>query len=250
MILAAVCRRLPLGSVFSGRTAAYLHGLDIAPCDPVEATIPSPFSVSARAGVCLRRADLADDDVANRRGLPVTSAVRTVADLGGRDPLTEAVVAVDMALHKRLVDRSQLRAYADAHRGRSGVARLRRARVFAEPASESPMETRLRMLLVLAGLPRPQVQVPLRDAWGRFLARADLYYPAQGLALEYDGGTHRESLVQDDRRQNQLMDAGYRLLRFTAADVFRAPDTVVALVRGTLAARKRVVVDNDTEFRA
>ncbi len=99
------------------------------------------------------------------------------------------------------------------------------------------METRLRLLLVLAGLPRPHTQVPLYDDRGRFLGRPDLYYPDQRLCLEYDGGTHRDSLVEHDRRQNRLVNAGYRLLRFTAGDVQRAPDTVVTQVRAALAAR-------------
>jgi len=80
------------------------------------------------------------------------------------------------------------------------------------------MEARLRMLLIGAGLPRPQVQVALYDDQGRFLARTDLYYPDHRLALEYDGGTHRESLVEDNRRQNRLLRAGFRLLRFTASE--------------------------------
>ena len=50
------------------------------------------------------------------------------------------------------------------------------------------------------------------------------------LGLEYDGSTHRDSLAADNGRQNRLQDAGYRLLRFTAADVNRTPDAVVELV--------------------
>src|SRR5438067_13649072 len=64
------------------------------------------------------------------------------------------------------------------------------------------METRLRMLLVLAGLPRPAAQVSLQDARGRFLGRPDLYCPGARLGIEYDGATHRESLAADNRRQN------------------------------------------------
>ena len=77
------------------------------------------------------------------------------------------------------------------------------------------METRLRLALVLAGLPKPEVQVSLPGVH----ARADLYYPAAGLVIEYDGATHRESLGADNRRQNRLVNAGYRVLRFTATDV-------------------------------
>jgi len=96
------------------------------------------------------------------------------------------------------------------------------------------METRLRWLLLRAGLPRPQVQVDLRDSDGRFLGRADLYYSAARLVIEYDGVNHRDRMVEDNRRQNALLNAGFRLLRFTAADVNQRPDALVAQVRGAL----------------
>ena len=125
-----------------------------------------------------------------------------------------------MALHRRLVNPESLRPLSLAK--------------FAA-AAESAMETRLRWLLVQAGLPRPDVQTDLRDGEGRFLGRADLYYPSARLVLEYDGGNHRERLVDDNRRQNQLLNAGFRMLRFTAADVYQRPDVVAAQVRGSLA---------------
>ena len=154
-----------------------------------------------------------------------------MVDLSRRLPLVEAVVAADMALHGRLLDLEQLRAYLRANRDRKGVAHVRRVLDLAEPAAESPMETRLRLLLVFAGLPRPEAQVPLHDAHGHFLGRPDLYYRDRRLCIEYDGATHRESLVADDRRQNALVGAGFRLLRFTAADVLRAPAPLVERVR-------------------
>jgi hypothetical protein len=116
----------------------------------------------------------------------------------------------------------------------TGVARLRRVIELAERAAESAMETRLRMLLVLAGLPPPEAQVPLHDERGRFLGRPDLYYRAQRLGVEYDGGTHRDSLLEDNRRQNRLLNAGFRILRFAAADVHRTPDSIVAVVQAAL----------------
>ncbi|MBO0686900.1 MAG: DUF559 domain-containing protein, partial [Candidatus Dormibacteraeota bacterium] len=110
----------------------------------------------------------------------------------------------------------------------------RRVLVLAEPAAESPMETRLRLVLVLAGLPRPVAQVSLRDDTGEFLARPDLYYPQARLAIEYDGGTHRGSLTADNRRQNRLQRSGVRLLRYTAPDVYGRQDAIVAEVRALL----------------
>lgn len=92
------------------------------------------------------------------------------------------------------------------------------------------METRLRMLLISHGLPRPEVQVSLHDRSGLFIARPDLFYPRSRLALEYDGGIHRSRLVSDNRRQNLLVEAGYRVLRFTAGDILHRPASVVAQV--------------------
>ena len=94
------------------------------------------------------------------------------------------------------------------------------------------METRLRWTLIQAGLPKPEVQTELRNQEGRFVGRADLYYPQSRLVIEYDGANHRDRLVEDNRRQNALLAAGFRLLRFTAAD---RPETVTALVKNALA---------------
>ena len=173
-------------------------------------------------------------DVVKARGLPVTSPLRTLRDLCVRLSLTEAVVVADMALHARLISTANLSVSADESAGSQGVPKLRKVIEHVEPAAESPMETRLRMLLVLAGLPRPEVQVAIHDPLRRFLGRLDLYYPEQRLGLEYDGATHRETLAEDNRRQNRLVDAGVRLLRFTATDIYNTPDVVVGLVRKAL----------------
>ena len=234
LLLSAVARRLPPGAAFSGRTAAWLHGLDMAPCDPIEVTIPDPTGTRRRAGVSVNRPALAFDEIVIRRGLPTTAALRTVVDLAGRSPLTEGVVAADMFLHAGLVSMDQLRAYVAEHPGVKGIARLRRVVGLAEPKAESAMETRLRILLVLARLPPPEVQVSIHDDKGHFLGRPDLLYSRQRLAIEYDGGTHRERMVDDNRRQNGLVGAGLRLLRFTAADVYGTPNLVVLQVRHAL----------------
>ena len=231
--LTAVARRLPPGAAFSGWTAAWLHGLDVEPCNPIEVT--EPFGNGRRVGARHRRAALASEEIVRRRGLPATSPLRTVVDLGRRDPITEGVVAADLFLYARLVSIKEVRAYVAVHARAKGISRLRRVVELAEPKTESAMETRLRMLLVLAGLPRPQVQVPLCDNHGRWLGRPDLLYRDQRLGIEYDGSNHRERLVDDDRRQNRLIGSGLRILRFTSADVYGAPESVVADVRHGLA---------------
>jgi hypothetical protein len=205
---------------FSGKTAAWLHGLDV-PCDPIETIRPE-----------------ADDcDVVVRRGFRTTSLPRTIFDLSSRLSLVEAVVVADQALHLRLARRGELSGWIDSRSGRKGVRRARQVIDLAQIGAESPMESRLRMLLVLNGLPRPELQVTIHDEEGSPLGRPDLYYREQRLGLEYDGDTHRASLVEDNRRQNRLLMAGVTLLRFTASDVMRRPDMVLAQVRNMLAGR-------------
>ncbi len=123
--LIAVARRMP-AAVFSGRTAGWLHGLDLPPVNPVE-VILQDFHASSRAGVKLQRTTLLRGDVIQRRGLSVTSGLRTAVDLGSRTPLVDGVVALDMALHRRIVSLTKLRSFCEAARGAKGAARLRRA---------------------------------------------------------------------------------------------------------------------------
>jgi hypothetical protein len=189
--LQAVADRMPVEYAFSGLTAAWLLGLDVAWGDPIEVTIDREVPVRARAGVRLRRAALPQSDVINRQGFRTTSAMRTVCDLGSRRDLVGSVVAVDLALHACLVTLPQLGSHVQAHPGQKGVKRLRRAVRLADPRSESPMETRLRMELIKARLPCPCVQAEIRDAAGDFIARADLYYPDRKSVIEYDGDNHR-----------------------------------------------------------
>jgi hypothetical protein len=137
----------------------------------------------------------------------------------------------------RLARCAELSGWINGRSGRKGVRRARQVIDLAEVGAESPMESRLRMLLVLNGLPRPELQVTIRDEEGVPAGRPDLYYREQRLGIEYDGETHRASLVEDNRRQNRLLMAGVTLLRFTASDVTRRPDSVLAQVRDMLAGR-------------
>lgn len=240
VMLEAARRRLPSSAVFSGLTAAWLHGLDVEPCDPIEATIANGNGVSARSGVSLRRTTMPLDDAVTIRGFRAKSIVRTLLELSGRLSVTEAVVLTDMALRLRATSGDDLTSWISKNSRWVGVRKLERVACLADGGAESPMETRLRMLLVLNGLPRPQTQVPLHDHHGGFLGRVDLYYATHQLALEYDGAIHRSSLAEDNRRQNRIQHAGIRLLRFTGGDLLHAPETVVAQVRGMLADGRRL----------
>jgi very-short-patch-repair endonuclease len=230
LTLRAVAQRMPSAYAFSGNTAAWLLGLDSLWCEPIEVTVGRDLPVRARAGVKLRRAALPESDVMIREGFRATSALRTVCDLGSRADVVESVVAIDMALHAGLVGMSDLMCHLQAHTGAKGIKRLRRAIRLADARTESPMETRLRIVLIRGRLPQPEVQAELRDASGNFVGRADLYYADRKLVIEYDGANHRDRMAADLRRQNALVNAGYHILRFTAGDL-REPRSIVAQVR-------------------
>ncbi|HEY0830165.1 MAG TPA: DUF559 domain-containing protein [Candidatus Dormibacteraeota bacterium] len=202
-------------------TAAWLHGLDVDAIHPIEVIVPPDSGVRTRGGLIVRHGDVSD--AVSVRGFRATSVHRTLSELSRRLPPVEALVLIDAAIHAGLTTPDELVV----------PRRLRALAQLAAPA-ESPMETRLRWLLLQARLPHPQVQTDIRNAEGRFIGRADLYYPAVRLVIEYDGTNHRDRLIEDNRRQNLLLTAGFRLLRFTAADVNQHPDSVVAQVRKTL----------------
>ncbi len=216
-----------------GRDRRLASGPRHEPIDPVEIVVPAGSGVRSRTGLSVRHCEISAREIVSVRGLRATSVHRTLSDLCLRGPAVEALVAIDMALASRLTDPAALRRHAEATKGRAGSRGLKSLASLAAPA-ESPVETRLRWLLIKAGLPHPDVQTDLCDSSEQFVGRADLYYPAARLVLEYDGGNHRERLVEDDRRQNLLINAGFRLLRFTAADIHRQPDVVVAQVRAAL----------------
>jgi Protein of unknown function (DUF559) len=242
LTLSAWRRLLPPKTVFAGATAAWLFGLDLEPTNPVEVAVPASSGLRSRAGLIVRRCEIPDREIVSIRRHRTTALPLTLTGLCLQRPAVEALVAIDMAIHRGLIDSAALGRYAEISKGRPGAARLRSLALLAAP-SESPMETRLRWLLIQAGLPQPEVQTNLRDGAARFVGRADLYYPAARLVLEYDGGNHRERMVDDDRRQNLLVNAGYRVLRFTSADIRGRVEVVVAQVRAALASRAPLVPD-------
>jgi len=232
MVLSAWQRQLPADAVFAGKTAAWLFGLDFDPLNPIELVVPPTSGVRSRSGLEVRRCHLPPDDVVKVRDLATITLERLLFDSCLLLAPVEALVAMDAAVHAQLTDKESLARYASHADGRAGARRLRSLAALAEPA-ESPMETRLRWLLLRAGLPKPEVQTELRNAEGRFVGRADLYYAASRLVIEFDGGNHRDRLVEDNRRQNLLITAGFRMLRFTYADL-NQPEVVAARVRSAL----------------
>jgi very-short-patch-repair endonuclease len=215
------------GSVVSHASAAYLYGADVLARNPsVELSVLPERRRTQQPGLVVHRTRLDPGDTRTVGSIPVTTPVRTAFDLARNPDLTEAVVGLDALLHRGVTDVDAVGRYLADHAGwprtRQAAVALRRCR----PLAESPMETRLRLLLVDAGCPEPTVQHPV----GRY--RLDLAYPQLKLAIEYDGDHHRDRAVfrADVERLNELRALGWTVLRFTAADLRRRPDRLVAQV--------------------
>lgn len=240
---AAVALVLPPDAVLCRRSAAWLRGVDLrcpgeSPLQ-VEVLVDVRREPPRRPGLVAHQSTLPDQDVEVIRGLPVTSGVRTAVDLARYRPRTEGVVALDALAHAGHCRLEQVTAVLPSLRGRRGVRRLALAVSLADPRSESPMETRLRLVIVDAGLPTPDIQCEVLDRWGEVMARLDLAYPHCRLGIEYDGRiVHSAALAfsRDRERQNELLLAGWTLLRFVARDVLWRPQYVVRQVDDVLAA--------------
>jgi hypothetical protein len=222
--------------VLAGHTAAELLGASCAPADaPVELIVPHRGQRGAE-GLRLRRERLMTDEIDEVLGLPVTTPLRTAFDLGRSGELVDRVVAVDALSNAHRFAPEQVLRLAERYRGARGTGDLAGVIGLADARAGSPMETRLRLLIVRAGLPRPEAQWPVQDELARTAVRLDLAYPDHMIGIEYDGGIHTraDAVLRDIGRHTSLLDQGWRVYRYTKLDVLHRPDRIVTQLRRAL----------------
>ena len=244
---AALLYELPLPTDFSRRGSAMRAGSAVDPTDGQPAReMPLTLDVMVPAG---RRAPRArglnghtglrpSDTQMLSCGLRVVRAPLVWSQLAAVLDLIDLVVLGDACLGRGLATTTQLRELAVAGHGR-GVRRMRRALPLLDSRAESPMESHLRVLIVLAGLPVPEVNKDVVEN-GLWLARPDLSYPRRRIAIEYEGDHHRTDRRQwrsDKRRRRLLEDAGWMVVEVTADDVYRYPDELISRLRRLVAGR-------------
>lgn len=211
----------PGGAVASRHTAAALIG-GVAPWS-AEVQLTLPAGRLRVAGIDARRGVLTA--TARWRGIPVTCGEDTFTGMATDLGLVELVVLGDSLVKAGRCSPEALRPAAGRVTGR-GAATIRRAASLVRAGVDSPMESRLRLLLVLAGLPEPVVNHVEYDESGRWSRRFDLSYPEHRLAIEYDGRQHAESRAQwehDLERREDLDADGWRLVVVLANGIYREP---------------------------
>ena len=230
---------LPERAVACGLTAAWLHGLDVRREHDldVHAGFPRGTRIRKRPGLAVCQETLEPDDWQVVDGVRATTPLRTTFDCLRLLRGAERLVVADAMTHAGLVTVEELRLYF------AGKRRLRNLRIGeallddVEPLAESPMETRMRVEMLLSGLPRPAAQWEVRTPSGEFVGRVDLAYPHVKLAIEYDGAWHWKQRRADDRRRARLRAQGWEVLVYDADDVFTRPLEMCAEIARTLRAR-------------
>lgn len=229
------------GAVLSHRSAAMLWGIRATARSAIEVSVPRP--ARSRPGITVHAAVLPADEVTVMSGIPVTTSPRTLLDLAavlprGLEPaLNEAEV-------KRLTDPLSLAAVVARYPGRRGVATVRRvldAGTACGTIVRSRLERRFLPLLDRSGLPRPQINAPVKLA-GTWL-EVDLLWRSEGLIAELDGfATHgtRQAFERDRARDRALQVAGWRVVRITWRQLLDQPDVLAAELAALLAVNPRL----------
>jgi uncharacterized protein DUF559 len=227
--------------VIAGLAAAALHGSDwIDDDEPVELVWRNP---RPPAGIVTRNQRVEPDELTRVAGLPATTPARTAFDLAREREIGESVARLDALMRATPFSTDAVLLLAKRHPGARGVRQLRQVLPHIDPGAASPKETWLRLLLVEAGLPTPQTQIPVVDNWCT-VAVLDMGWERFKVAVEYDGDQHRTNrrqYVRDMRRLKRLEELGWIIIRVIAED---RPDKVVRSVLEAL--RRRGYCDTDT----
>jgi very-short-patch-repair endonuclease len=172
-------------------------------------------------------------------GIRVTSPVRTALDFGCWYPTMTAVAGIDALARATEIKAADVELVARRYVGRRGIARARQAVNLFDPGAQSPKESWLRIVMIQAGLQRPQTQIPVCDELGNVFAYLDMGWEDSKVAVEYDGDQHRrdhEQFSWDLRRSERLQRCGWFVVRVVSGD---RPADIIGRVRAALAQRAR-----------
>lgn len=209
-------------AVVSGQSAAALLGAKwVDPMAPAELAYDNRHAPKL---ITVHTDELLDGEVIEVDGISVTSPARTAFDIGRRTTSRlRALQRLDALANATDVKVADVEEVIGAHRGARGLLRLRRVLPLLDGGAESPQETRTRLVLIDAGLPRPQTQIRVFDEYGDFVARLDMGYPELRVGIEYDGPQHWTDAGQRDRdidRHTALLDLGWTIVR-VSSDLLR-----------------------------
>lgn len=221
-ILAAVLAAGP-DAVASHFTAAALWGFPDVGREVVEVSTARPQRRRLQGAMTHRTCLFLEVEHATHRMIPVTTVARTLVDLSARLSIAQLGRALDDGPRRNTVTLAALRQCVGGlapspGRRPSMIHNLLRARVPGFDPGDSDLEMRVLRAIVAGELPEPELQHWVR--LGARRCRIDLAYPDVRLAIEIDGwDTHRmrTAFDEDRARANDLVVAGWHVLRFTSS---------------------------------
>jgi len=218
--------------VVSGVAASAMHG---APwVDPDVPIVLAAAKCSAQEGLVPRTERVAGDEITRIAGLPVTTRVRTAFDLGRHLDRPQALARLDALMWNQRFSIDEVLALVERYPRARGVRQLRELLPLIDGGSESPRESRIRLMLHDAGFPRPETQIPVLAGTTRPVAFLDMGWRDFMIAVEYDGDHHRKDrkqYVKDIARLRMLEAMGWIVIRVIAED---RPEEWLARVEAAL----------------
>jgi very-short-patch-repair endonuclease len=220
-------------------SAARIHSVPIPAIPDEHVTVVNQKHRRNRPGIVCHYAPRGH--VVKSGGIHVSDYAQTFCELATLVPLIDLVAAGDYLVSKGLISTAALIAFCAERRG-AGSSLAREAVAYVRTNVDSPMESKLRMLLVLAGLPEPQINLSLRIDDGTLIRRYDLSWPDFKIAIEYDGRQHIERVENwesDLNRRDDGDDEGWRLITVTSKRLFVETERTLERIH-RLARRRRV----------
>jgi very-short-patch-repair endonuclease len=224
------------GAVLSHRQAAGLHGFRPSNGSTIDVSTKRRVTV-ARIRVYTNRT-LGSEDITEIKGIPVTTASRTLVDVAGMVAEDHLVKALREADRLQILDVGGIeRVLArTAHRTGKGHKAMRDAlqqyAAIAPHDTHSTLEDDFLRLIHKAHLPPPQTNVDIHGF------RVDAAWPTQRLVVELDGLAYhlnRHAFQTDRERDRTLQVAGYKVLRYTWKDVTSDAQRTIGELRALLA---------------
>lgn len=209
-------------------TAAQLFGFAVLD-DPAVHVLATEQRRTRSCGLVVHRDGITPEDVVTFRGVATTHAARTAIDLARTYGRLDALAVLDLAL-RRGVTRAQLEAELTRHTGKRGFCQAAELLGYANAKAESPMESRMRMPCIDAGLPHPEPQVVINH--NSVEKRVDLGWERWKIGLEYESDLwHKgQHAARDNPRHNWLAASGWTMYYVGPRDVYQCPEEFTDLI--------------------
>lgn len=201
--------------VVAGRSAAALYGVSW-----IEETVPIELIGKhgrRQPGVTIRDERIGEDEICQVANLPVTTPARTALDLARRLPRDDAVAHLDALASKTGVTVQEVLSLAERYPHTRGIRQARESVALMDGGAETPRQTWLRLLLIDAGMPKPQTAIALADSDWETTVAIGWRGPKVGIDIAEDPVSDPYSIVQKIARAELRQRLGWFDIRVAPA---------------------------------